>query len=171
MKSIQRSSAIILCTLLAFQTGCISFSSFFGQKRKPGLDLSMLEAQGYQVPPGGMPSPLPSSIQLTGNEFVLELRGSEKQIAAIPLDPEKGMTVEEMARKTELVDKLGRANLFIVRPTDSGTSIRMDAKLDGKGRCVNPGYNYALRPGDHVIAMGDGRSLFERYIDEKLGRE
>lgn len=142
-----------------------------GQKRKPGLDLRMLEAQGYQVPPGGMPSPLPSNVHLTGSEFVLEVRGSEKQIAAIPLDPEKGMTVEEMAKKTDLAEKLGHANLFIIRPTDSGTSIRMDAKLDGKGKCVNPGYNYAIRPGDHVIAMGDGRSLFERYIDEKLGRE
>ena len=161
----------LMAVLIALQTGCMSMSSLLGQKRKPGLDLTMLESQGYQVPPGGLPSPLPSSIQLTGSECVLEVRGSEKQMAAIRIDGEKGMTVEELAKKTELADKLGHANLFIIRPTPSGTSVRMDAKLDGKGKCVNPGYNYAVHPGDHVIAMGDGRSLFERFVDEKLGRE
>lgn len=158
-----------LCGLLVSQSGCLSLSSFLGQKRKVGYDMSLLQAQGYQIPPGGMPSPLPASIQLTGKEFILEIRDSEKQMAAIPLDPEKGMTIEELARKAELSDKLGRANLFIMRPT-SAAPLRLDAKLDGQGRCVDPGHNYAIHPGDHVIAIGDGRTLFERFVDEKLGR-
>lgn len=160
-----------LLTAATSQAGCLSMSSFLGQKRKPGLDVAMLAAQGYQLPPGGMPSPLPPQIQLSGSEFILELRGSEKAIAAIPLDAEKAMTVEEMAAKTDLTDKLGRASIYIMRPSNQGTPIRLDAKLDSKGRCVNPGQNYALRPGDHVIAVDDGRTLFERYIDETLGRD
>lgn len=159
-----------LSGLLASQSGCLSLSTFLGQKRKPGYDLSMLQAQGYQIPPGGMPSPLPPSVQLTGTECILEIRDSEKQMAAFRLDSERGMTVEELAKKAELADKLGKANLFIVRPT-SASPIRLDAKLDGKGRCIDPGHNYALHPGDHVIAIGDGRTLFERFVDEKLGRE
>ena len=162
--------ALTFASVLALQSVCISLSSFLGQKRKPGYDMSMLQAQGYQIPPGGMPSPLPSSVQLTGSEFILEIRDSEKQMAAIPLDPEKGMTVEEMAKKAELADKLGRASLFIMRPT-AGAPIRWDSKLDGKGKCINPGHNYAIRPGDHVIATGDGRTLFERFVDERLGRD
>jgi hypothetical protein len=161
---------LAVCWLLASQSGCISLNSFLGEKRKPGYDLSMLQAQGYQLPPGGMPSTLPPSVQLTGSEFILEIRDSEKQMAAIPLDPEKGMTIEEMARKAELPDKLGRANLFIVRLT-SAAPIRLDAKLNGKGQCVDPGHNYSLRPGDHVIAIGDGRTLFERFVDEQIGRD
>lgn len=162
--------AVTLAVILALQTGCVSLSSFLGQKRKPGYDLSMLQAQGYQIPPGGLPSKLPDSIKLSDNEFVIEIRGDEKQMATIPLDAERGMTVEELAKKADLADKLGRANLFIMRRS-SATPIRLDAKLDGNGRCVDPGHNYALRPGDHVIAMGDGRSLFERFVDEKLGRD
>ncbi len=168
MLVIRRLALFSACLVLATQSGCLSLSSLMGQKRKAGIDTSML---GYQIPPGGMPSPVPEGISLTGQEFILELRGSEKKIAAIPLDPEKGMTVEEMAKKVDLADKVGRASLFIMRPTEGGQPIRLDAKLDSKGKCVNPGYNYALRPGDHVIAMDDGRSLFERYVDEKLGRE
>lgn len=161
--------SLIVALTLVTQSGCLTLSSFLGQKRKPGIDTSML---GYQIPPGGMPSQVPESIQLTGSEFILELRGSEKQMAAIRLDPEKGMTVEEMVKKTNLTDKMGRPNIYIMRPTlDAGTPIRLDSKLDGKGKCVNPGNNYAIRPGDHVIAVDDGRSLFERFIDEKLGRD
>lgn len=170
MISIRLLPVLILCSLLTTQTGCLTLSSFLGQKRKPGYDISMLQAQGYQLPPGGMPSALPASVQLTGSEFILEIRDSEKQMAAIALDPAKSMTLEEMARKAELPEKLGRANLFIMRPT-SAAPIRLDAKLDSKGRCVNPGHNYALHPGDHVIATGDGRTLFERFVDERLGRE
>lgn len=171
MLTIRSTALFFVGLMLASQTGCLSLSTFLGQKRKPGLDTSFIAAQGYQVPPGGMPSQVPSSIQLTGQEFILELRGSEKQMAAIPLDPDKSMTVEEMAKRADLVDKYGRAQIYIMRPTEGGPPIRLDCLLDAKGKCVNPGYNYGLRPGDHVIAMGDGRSMFERFLDQKLGRE
>jgi hypothetical protein len=165
-----RLTLVLMCGMIASQSGCLTLSSLLGQKRKSGgYDMSMLQAQGYQIPPGGMPSALPPSVQMTGSEFVLEIRDSEKEMAAIRLDPEKGMTVEEMARKADLADKLGRAQIYIMRPT-SGAPLRLESKLDGKGRCADPGHNYALHPGDHVIATGDGRTLFERFVDERLGK-
>jgi hypothetical protein len=170
MNSLQ-SSLLLLSLLLCSQTGCISLSRLLGESRKPTIDLAMLSAQGIRIPPGGMPSSLPENVQLEPHQFVLELRGSEKKLAAISLDPERAMTVEELAAKAEMPDTFGRTKIYIMRPTQGGSSLRLDSALDSKGKCLDPGKNYALRPGDHVIAMGDGRSLFERFVDEKLGRE
>lgn len=142
-----------------------------GAKRGPAIDTSLLKAQGYSIPPGGMPSPLPEGVKLDGTNVIVEIRGDEPVMSALPLPTSRAATVEDLYHKLELTDSLGAGHISIMRPTPNGPPVRLTATLDGKGRTTNPGHNYALRPGDHIIAVSDGRSLFERYIDRQLGKE
>jgi hypothetical protein len=163
--------ALPCLALLVSQTGCITLSSLMGRKYEPGIDTSLLAAQGYSIPPGGWASPLPDNVQPGPADCVVEIRsGSKKQMATVPIHPEKGLSVEELAKHGKLDDSLGKANICILRPTAGGPPIRLDSKLNSKGKCADPGRNYGLRPGDHVIVTDDGRSMFERFLDEQLGR-
>jgi len=142
-----------------------------GAKRGPTIDTTLLRAQGYSVPPGGMPSPLPEGVKLDGTNVIVEIRGDEPSIAAVPLPTNRAATIEDLYRKMELTETLGAGQISIMRPTPNGPPVRLSAMLDGKGRATNPGQNYALHPGDHIIAVSDGRTLFERYVDRQLGKE
>lgn len=164
-------SVLLLAVLVTATSGCVSLSSLLGKKNDSPYDLTALKAQGYSIPPGGMPRAVPESVVHDGTGIVLEIRGGdEPKIAAFPLPHDRALTVEDMAKRLELRDSLGACNLYIMRPNGSSPPLRLDVQLNSKGLATNPSHNYALRPGDHIIAIGDGRTLFERYVDEKLGR-
>ena len=142
-----------------------------GAKREPTLDTTMLKAQGYSLPPGGMPSALPAGVQLDGTNVVVEIRGDEPKMTAIPLPSSQSVTIEDLYRKLELTDSLGASFISIMRPTPSGPPVRLAVMVNAKGKASNPSHNYALYPSDHIIVVSDGRTLFERYLDRKLGKE
>lgn len=160
---------LILCAATASQTGCITLSALMGQKRSPTIDTSMLEAQGYSVPPGGMPSPISPNAG-SGPRVVLEVRADERHLESIPLPTDRGVFVEELVQQAGLHEKLGFMSISIMRPNGPGSPpIRLDTKIDGKGKAVSVGRNYALLPGDHLIVVSDQRSSFERFIDKHFG--
>ncbi len=159
---------LLLAALFSTSPGCISLSSLFGKRDGSPYDLSALKAQGYSIPPGGMPRPVPESVARDGSGIILEIRGDEPKMAAFPLPTDRALTVEDMVKRLELHESLGACNLHIMRPNGSQPPVRLDVQLTGKGLASDPGHNYALRPGDHVIAISDGRTSFERYVDSKL---
>jgi len=142
-----------------------------GVKREPTLDTTLLRAQGYSIPPGGMPRPLPEGVQLDGTNVVVEIRGDETKIAAVPLPASKSVTIEDLYRKLELADSLGASEISIMRPSPNGPPVRLALMINGKGKATHPGHNYALHPGDRIIASSDGRSLFERFVDRQFDRD
>lgn len=160
----------LLIIALISQAGCVSIGRLMGAKRGPTFDTTMLKAQGYSIPPGGMPRQLPSTVIQDGTGVVLEIRDDEPKLAAIPLPRDRAVTVEDFAHQLELTKSLGGCTLHIMRPNGDGPPVRLDVRLTSKGRASNPAHNYALRPGDHVIAISDGRNLLERFVDEQLGK-
>jgi hypothetical protein len=165
-----RLQVFLLCSVMAGQSGCISLGSMMGAKRGPTFDTTMLKAQGYSIPPGGMPRQLPSTVIQDGTGVVLEIRDDEPRLAAIPLPQGRTVTVEDFAKQLEISKTLGSCTLHIMRPNGDTPPVRLDVHLNSKGRVSNPANNYALRPGDHIIAISDGRNMLERFIDEQFGK-
>lgn len=159
------------CICCATQSGCFTLSQLAGGRPKSGYDTTMLKAQGYYLPPGGMPSPLPDGMVPGASSIVLEIRGEEPKLAAIAISPDQPVTIEELARKAELADQLGQCSLYIMRPNGHQPPVRLDVRLNSKGKADNPARNYAVRPGDHIVVISDGRSPLERFVDRQLGRD
>jgi len=165
---VQRIALCLLAVGLCTQSGCITLSALMGQKRSPKIDTSLLAAQGYSIPPGGMPAPVamdPSE----GPRIVLEIRSGESQhIEKLPLPVDRGVFVDDLVKQTELNKQLGNLSISIMRPNGSGAPLRLTTTTDKHGRSKNMGQNYALLPGDHVIVYGDQRTLLERFIDDQV---
>lgn len=155
---------MLAMTLGASQTGCITFSALMGNKRSPSIDTRMLEAQGYSIPPGGMPSPV-NLDPADGPRVVLEIRGGEKHMESIPLPLERAIFIEELVQEASLHRELGRLEIYIMRPNPGKPPIRLDSRTNDNGKATSIGQNYALLPGDHIIVIPDNRSSLEKFID------
>ena len=104
------------------------------------LDTTLLEAQGYSVPPGGMPAAVPAE-QRSGPAVVLEVRGGAS----------------------------ARLKVSIMRPVGSGQPpVRMEVRTDAQGRVTNVGANYALLPQDHIIVVEDDPPGLGQMIMDRL---
>lgn len=161
-------AASLVGCLLASQPGC-TLSSLL-KRKSPQLDTTLLEAQGYSIPRGGMPTPV-SSEGAEVPSVILEVRGDEDQqkIKRIPIPTDQGVFIEDIVAKGRLSEVLGNLSISIMRPTAHGEPpIRLDLRTDDKGRATNIGSNYALRPGDHIIVNADQRSYLERFISSQM---
>ncbi len=152
-----------LLSLLVTQPGCLLLSALLPKKPSNGLDVSHLKAQGYSIPPGGMPA----AVALDPNDgprVILEIRGDKRHLETIPLS-EKGMFIEDLVQQAKLHENFGQLSISIMRPNGQGAPpVRMDLTTDDKGKATNVGQNYGLLPGDHIIVLPDDRSYLERFI-------
>ena len=152
-----------LMGLLATQPGCFLLSALLPRKPGNGLDVSYLKAQGYSIPPGGMPAPVALDPN-DGPRVILEIRGDKRHLETIPL-PEKGMFVEDLVQQAKLHETFGQLGISIMRPNGQGAPpVRMDLTTNDEGKATNVGQNYGLLPGDHIIVLPDDRSHLERFI-------
>lgn len=150
------------------QCGCVSLSALMGQSRSPTLDTSMLKAQGYSAPPGGMPSPV--AMASDGRpRIVLEVRGEEKHLESIPLPLDRPMFIEDLVQEAKLNERFGNINVSIMRPTESGAPpVRLETQINDDGKATNIGNNYALLPNDHIIVISDQRTSLEKFISKRF---
>ena len=149
--------------LMATQPGCLLLNAMLPRKSGNALDVSLLKAQGYSIPPGGMPAPVVLDPN-DGPRVILEVRADERHLETIPL-PEKGMFIEELVQQAKLHENFGQLSISIMRPNGEGAPpVRMDLTTNDAGKATNVGQNYALRPGDHIIVLHDERSYFERFM-------
>jgi hypothetical protein len=155
---------IVLGFVLVAQTGCV----LFPKPKSSGLDLAMLKAQGYSIPPGGMPSPVPPDPE-GRPRIVLEIRSDERHLEGIPM-PENGvMFIEDLVQQAKLHEKFGQLSISIMRPLGDGAPpARLDVRTNEKGKATNIGQNYALHAGDHVIVISDERTFFERFMEKTV---
>lgn len=171
MSILPRPSLFLLIGLLmSTQSGCITLSALMGQKRSPQLDTTLLEMQGYSVPPGG----LPASIGLADSnqpQVVLEVRGDgkEKHLERIPLPTDRSVFIQDLVQQAQLSEHLGRLEISIMRPNGpAAPPVRLDLRTDDNGKPTSMGSNYALLPGDHIIVLNDQRSGLERFIAKQF---
>lgn len=153
---------------IATQSGCLSLGTFIGQTKSPTLDTRMLEAQGYSIPPGGMPAPVAPSPN-GAPRVILEVREDGTHVESIPLDMDKAVFIEDIVQQARLHDRFGQLDISIMRPTpNGGPPLRLDTHIESTGKATNVGQNYALLPGDHIVVNSDNRSSLERFIDKQF---
>lgn len=164
-------SLLLICSVVSTQTGCLTLSSFLGQKGSPKLDTGLLESQGYNIPPGGMPAPV-SPEMLSGPRVVLEIRGEKRHLESIKLPMDRGVFIENVVQDAKLHEKFGDLNISIMRASGSGSPpIRLELSTNDQGRASDVGRNYGLLPGDHIIVIPDGRSGFQKYLDSQFRKK
>ncbi|MCA9195090.1 MAG: hypothetical protein KDB03_25135 [Planctomycetales bacterium] len=166
---VRKQLCLLAICLLATNSGCITLTSLIRGPKRPTLDTSYLEAQGYSIPPGGMPAPvhLPAG---SGPSVVLEVRGSEvPQLERVPLPTDRSMFLQDLVQESHLHETFGQLEISIMRTQDpSQPPVRLVATTDDDGRVKNLGQNYALLPGDRVIAIRDQRSALEKFISKRM---
>lgn len=166
----------VVCTfsmmlVLASQSGCITLSSLLGQKRGPTLDTSLLEAQGYSIPPGGMPTQVSAAASISGPHIVMEIRGDERHLESIPMPMDQPVFVEDIVQQARLHEQFGKLSISIMRPNQAGgPPLRLDVQTNSSGRATSLGKNYALMPGDHLIVINDQRSSLEKFVDKQFDK-
>lgn len=161
-------SMFLLLIAIVPSSGCMSFSQLIGKKRSDTLDTSYLKQAGYSIPPGGLPTPValdPSK----GPAIVMEVRGDSNHLESIPLPRDKAVFIEDLVRQANLHERLGALSISIMRPNGSGLPpVRLDVQTNSQGKAKNPGQNYAVLPGDHIIVGHDQRTHLERFIENAL---
>ncbi|GIW99542.1 MAG: hypothetical protein KatS3mg111_2875 [Pirellulaceae bacterium] len=144
--------------LLACQPGCLVLDQFIqgGRGERRALDVSHLEAQGYSMPPGGLPTSVTDDAS-SGPSIVLEVRnGDAPHLERIPLPIDRPVFVQDIVQQANLHKQIGRLQIAIMRPVGPGQPpLRMDVRTDGKGQTTSMGTNYALVSGDHLIVTKD----------------
>ena len=159
----------VLGSVALTQTGCISLSSFMGQRHKSTLDTTLLEAQGYAIPRGGMPTAVDPELAGKGPHVVLEIRGGARHLESIPLPMDRAVFIEDLVQQARLHDQLGRLSISVMRNNGTGQPpLKMDLRTDDDGKATNIGQNYALLPGDHIIVFEDSRNALERFVDAQF---
>lgn len=154
---------VSLIVLLATQPGCLLLNALLPRKPSNGLDVSYLKAQGYSIPPGGMPAPVALDPN-DGPRVILEIRGDKRHLETIPIS-EQGMFIEDLVQQAKLHENFGQLGISIMRKNGEGAPpVRMDLTTDDDGKATNVGLNYGLLPGDHIIVLPDDRTHLERFI-------
>ena len=160
----------LLSAGLVCQSGCLSLMG--GKKRSPKLDTTYLEAAGYTIPRGGMPSPV-GNMASDGQSLIMEVRqdGEKPHIERIPLPKDHPMFVETLVQEAKIHERLGGVNISIMRPTGPNTApVRMDVRVKDTGKVKEMEDNYALMPGDHLIVTYDQRTSLEVLMDNVRGK-
>lgn len=153
---------LVLITVvgLLLHSGC---SSMFGDRsREPvdGLDTKAMRAAGYSFDERGAQRTLPASDGKPA--VILEVRNGKRHMERIPLSADKPTFVQDLVDDAKLVDRLGKIQVTILRPTGtSSPPIRMVSDFDAETKRIVVGQNYAVQPNDQIVVNKDNRSWLD----------
>lgn len=162
---------MLALTLLSTQPGCITLAALMGVKSSsPTLDTRMLEAQGYSLPPGGMPTAVEPDEQ-GRPRVVLEIRDKDdkRHVESIPLPEDGALFIQDVVKQAKLNEHFGGLHISIMRPTTGGAPpIRLQVRTDRDGKVAQLGTNYGLFNGDHIVVVESNESAIERFLKSQF---
>jgi hypothetical protein len=93
----------------------------------------------------------------------LEIRaaGKSPELREIPL--REGMCIQDALIETQLTRRFGRMDLQLMRHNAQGLA-KMDSRYEHKRNRVNPMYDYALHPGDHLVVTEDTTTVLDDML-------
>ncbi len=141
-------------------TGCTSMFSDRSREPVDGLDTRAIRAAGYNIDERGIQRALPPSDGKPA--VVLEVRNGKPHFERIPLSADKPTFIQDIVDDAKLVDKLGRIQVTIIRPTGaSNPPIRMVADFDTETKRIVVGQNYAIQPNDKIVVSKETRNWLD----------
>ncbi len=161
IRSISRNSAGFFGFAALFAlTGC---SSMFGDRsREPvdGLDTRALRTAGYNIDERGVQRAHAADDGKPA--VVLEVRNGKRHFERIPLSAEKPTFVQDIVDDAKLVDRIGKIQVTILRPTGATSPpIRMVSDFDAETKRIVVGQNYAVQPNDKIIVSKDSHNWLD----------
>jgi hypothetical protein len=129
----------------------------------PGVDLESARMAGYEVGPTGIETIVP--VKSDKPSVVLQVNDRGRHMEQIPLPDDKPMFVGDVVEDAQLVEKLGRISLTILRPNpNGGPPIRLPVDFDAKGKRVVEGQNYSVREGDQIVVTPAKKGFLQGLI-------
>ena len=83
----------------------------------------------------------------------------EKAIRTVDVPYEDGMLVQQALEKAGAIKKFRRMRVQVARRSANGEWLKMGVAFDSSKREVPSGSNYALYPGDRVLATEDSSTV------------
>lgn len=118
--------------------------------------------------PGQAAESLADSRQPAGGLITTEIRRARKQpeIAKMPL---RGVIrVQQALDQIGATKRFRRMDIQVMRPV-GGARQKLEVKYDHKSRSVDPVYDYALHPGDHLVVTEDTTTAFDDMLQSLTG--
>jgi len=118
--------------------------------------------------PGESPGAAAQTPQLTTPSISMELRpsGKKPQISQLPLAG--GMRVQQALEQTGAVKKFRRMDVRLMRNAGNERQ-KLEVKYDHEEGGVNPLYDYALHPGDHLVVIEDTATILDDMLQSITG--
>lgn len=131
--------AVILLPLAAIASGCATLPS---GKSAEDVDAAAALAGGAGASP---------EVAAT-LDMEIRAAGKDPEFRKLPL--QGALHVQDALEQAELTRRFRRMNLYVMRPTE-GRLAKLDIEYKHTARRVDPLYDYALRPGDHLVVTED----------------
>ncbi len=98
----------------------------------------------------------------------VELRpsGKKPEISQIPLT--RGMLIQQALEQAGAVKRFRRMDVRLMRAARDQRQ-KLEVKYDHEKGGVNPLYDYALHPGDHVVAIEDTATILDDMLQSISG--
>lgn len=77
-----------------------------------------------------------------------------------------GLTMNDAVEQSGARDQFGRMMLDLVRTGRDGARHKMEIKTNKRSGRIEPLYDYAVRPGDHIMITEDNTTDLGRMLDE-----
>ncbi len=103
--------------------------------------------------------------------FLVEVReGTAQKSRTRQLPLAEPLTVQDVLKKTGVLSQFTRMNITIERPVPGRPApLKLEIPFSVATRSVDPGRDYAIRPGDRLIIAEDTRTLIDRLFDQAFG--
>jgi hypothetical protein len=115
-----------------------------------------------EVAPGVAPAGAPAA------KFYVEIRPEKGKPQAVERPLTDQMHIQTALEQTGVHKKFARMQLELYRPLPSGGWHKMQIEFDEDAHRVPPEFDYALLPGDRIVATQDTSTVLDDILEKTL---
>ena len=133
-----------------------------------GCTALTINGSGDTLPEAPSPSSEQASLQAQqAQSITVEIRPDRKKVEITSLTLEPGMTVQRSLEKAGVIKRFRKMDIHVMRMA-KGERQKLEAKYDHAHDSVNPLYDYAIHPGDHLVIIEDASTALDDMLNAVL---